>query len=175
MRPTASLPPNSAARCSRWTIAWRPRRRIAGPVEDSYAALKWVADNAKKLDVDLTRLGIKGESAGGGLAAALALLARDRGEVKLAFQHLIYPMIDDRTCVAADPHPYVGEFVWTPDHNRFGWASPSWAMSLGSRACPTAAAAAPRAEEPEQACRRPICRWGRWTCSWRRTWNTPGG
>jgi triacylglycerol lipase len=64
-----------------------------------------------------------GESAGGGLAAGLALLARDRGEHQLAFQHLIYPMIDDRTCTADDPHPFAGEFVWTPSANRFGWTS----------------------------------------------------
>jgi triacylglycerol lipase len=64
-----------------------------------------------------------GESAGGGLAAALALLARDRGEYRLAFQHLIYPMIDDRTVVASDPHPYTGEYVWTAESNAFGWAS----------------------------------------------------
>jgi triacylglycerol lipase len=64
-----------------------------------------------------------GESAGGGLAAALALLARDRREYKLAFQHLIYPMLDDRTCVTKSPHPYTGEFIWTPHNNSFGWCS----------------------------------------------------
>ncbi len=64
-----------------------------------------------------------GESAGGGLAAALALLARDRREHVLSFEHLIYPMLDDRTCVIPHPHPYAGEFVWTPQSNAFGWAS----------------------------------------------------
>jgi len=64
-----------------------------------------------------------GESAGGGLAAALALLVRDRGELKLSFQHLIYPMIDDRTCVASEPHPFTGEFLWTPHNNHFGWSA----------------------------------------------------
>ncbi len=63
------------------------------------------------------------ESAGGGLAAALALLVRDRGEFTLAFQHLIYPMLDDRTCTTKDPHPYTGEFVWTAHNNHFGWSS----------------------------------------------------
>jgi acetyl esterase/lipase len=63
-----------------------------------------------------------GESAGGGLAAALALLARDRGEYELAFQHLIYPMIDDRTCIA-NPNPFTGEFVWTSENNCFGWSA----------------------------------------------------
>jgi acetyl esterase/lipase len=53
----------------------------------------------------------------------LALLARDRGEYPLAFQHLIYPMLDDRTCVSADPHPYTGEYIWTPHNNSFGWSA----------------------------------------------------
>ena len=82
-----------------------------GPVEDCYAALQWLHANAEILGVDASRIGVKGESAGGGLAAALALLARDRGGPKLAFQHLIYPMLDDRTCVAPDPNPFVGEYV----------------------------------------------------------------
>ena len=64
-----------------------------------------------------------GESAGGGLAAALALLARDRGEMNLTFQHLIYPMLDDRTCVAPDTDPFTGEFVWTLKSNCFGWSA----------------------------------------------------
>ena len=98
-----------------------PETPHPGPVEDCYAALKWMHDQAAALGVDRTRLAVKGESAGGGLAAGLALLARDRGEVALAFQLLVYPMIDDRE--PAEPHPYVGEFVWTPRSNRFGWAS----------------------------------------------------
>ena len=63
-----------------------------------------------------------GESAGGGLAAALALLARDRGEYSIAFQHLIYPMLDDRTGTET-PHPYAGEYLWTPANNMFGWSA----------------------------------------------------
>lgn len=99
-----------------------PETPHPGPVEDCYAALEWVHANAAALDVDPARIAIGGESAGGGLAAALALLARDRGKVPVAFQLLIYPMLDDRT-VTADPHPYTGEFVWTPSANRFGWAA----------------------------------------------------
>ncbi|MDP1872775.1 alpha/beta hydrolase [Phenylobacterium sp.] len=100
-----------------------PETPFPGPVEDCYAALAWVFANAKALGVDPGRIGLMGESAGGGLAAGLALLARDRGEYHLAFQHLIYPMIDDRTCATADPHPYAGAFVWTPQANAFGWRS----------------------------------------------------
>jgi acetyl esterase/lipase len=100
-----------------------PETAHPGPVEDCYAGLKWLHDNAGTLSVDRKRIGVMGESAGGGLAAALALLARDRGEIPLAFQHLIFPMLDDRTCTHPDPHPYVGEFIWGPAQNHFGWAS----------------------------------------------------
>jgi triacylglycerol lipase len=99
-----------------------PETQFPGPVEDCYAGLAWTIANADRLGVDSTRLGVMGESAGGGLAAALALLARDRGEYRLAFQHLIYPMLDDRTCTSA-PHPYAGEFLWHAHNNRFGWTS----------------------------------------------------
>ena len=100
-----------------------PETPHPGPVEDCYAALGWVVAHAGELKIDTARLGLMGESAGGGLAAALALLVRDRGEYRLAFQHLIYPMLDDRTCTHDDPHPYAGEFVWTPEANLYGWTS----------------------------------------------------
>jgi triacylglycerol lipase len=74
------------------------------------------------LGIDPARIAVEGESAGAGLAAALTLLARDRGEFAIIHQHLIYPMLDDRTCVA-ETHPYAGEFVWTPESNLFGWSS----------------------------------------------------
>ncbi len=94
-----------------------------GPLRDCYAALAWLHGNAGPLGVDAARIGVKGESAGGGLAAALALYARDQGGPGLAFQHLIYPMIDDRTCTNPDPHPFTGEFTWTPAKNAYGWSS----------------------------------------------------
>ncbi len=100
-----------------------PETRAPGAVEDAYAGLAWTMAQAGELGVDAARVGVMGESAGGGLAAALALLARDRGEHALAFQHLIYPMLDDRTCTLADPHPFVGEFIWTRAANLFGWKS----------------------------------------------------
>jgi acetyl esterase/lipase len=98
-----------------------PETRHPGPVEDCYAALEWLHTNAAGLGVDPARIAIGGESAGGGLTAALALLARDRGAIPVVFQLLIYPMIDDRTVTRAEPHPFTGEFVWTADSNRFGW------------------------------------------------------
>jgi triacylglycerol lipase len=114
-----------AARCVVVSVDYRlaPETPHPGPIEDCYAALKWLYTKADALRVDRTRIAVSGESAGGGLAAALALLARDRGEVPLLFQRLIYPMIDDRTAVRTDPHPFAGEFLWTPSANHFGWSS----------------------------------------------------
>lgn len=99
-----------------------PETTFPGNLDDCYAALAWMMGEADALGIDPDRLGVMGESAGGGLAAALALLARDRGEYRLAFQHLIYPMLDDRTCVR-DPHPHAGEFIWHRANNHFGWSS----------------------------------------------------
>jgi acetyl esterase/lipase len=101
-----------------------PEHPIPEPLEDAYAALAWVHESAPELGVDTTRIGIGGESAGGGLAAALAILARDRGDYAICHQHLTYPMLDDRTGTDEAPgDPLVGEFVWTRASNRFGWAS----------------------------------------------------
>jgi acetyl esterase/lipase len=109
-------------RCLGVSIEYRlaPETPYPGPLEDCYAALRWVHANASGLDVDPDRIGIGGISAGGGLAAALALLARDRGEVPVAFQCLLYPMIDDRLANAS--HDWEVP-VWPPSCNRFGWAS----------------------------------------------------
>ena len=100
-----------------------PETPHPGPVEDAYTALKWLHAEADALRVDRSRLAVGGESAGGGMAASLALLTRDRGEVSLIFQLLIYPMLDDRTGSLARAQPVGGEFVWTPAHNRFAWAA----------------------------------------------------
>jgi triacylglycerol lipase len=98
-----------------------PETPWPGALEDCYAALCWMHDNAGELGIDPTRIAIAGESAGGGHAAALAIHARDKGGPPICLQVLDAPMIDDRTGTSADPHPHVGHFVWTPDKNRFGW------------------------------------------------------
>lgn len=110
--------------CVLVTVDYRlaPETVFPGAIEDCYAGLGWTFANAADLGVDPARIGVMGESAGGGLAASLALMARDRGEYTLAFQHLTYPMIDDRTC-ARPPHPYAGEFIWHAANNRFGWSA----------------------------------------------------
>jgi len=109
--------------CAVVSVEYRlaPETPFPGPIEDCYAGLAWLFGHAAELGLDPSRIGVMGESAGGGLAAALALLVRDRGEYRLAFQHLIYPMLDDRTGTSSEPHPYVGDYVWTAAKNRFGW------------------------------------------------------
>ena len=136
----------AATGCPVVSVSYRlaPETAHPGPVEDCYAALTWLHGNAAVLNVDPARIGIMGESAGGGLAAALSLLARDRGEYPIAFQQLIYPMIDDRTCTR-DGHGCTGEFIWTPHNNRFGWSSLLGHEPGGDGVSPYAAAA--RAED----------------------------
>jgi triacylglycerol lipase len=100
-----------------------PETPFPGPQEDNYGALLWLVDHAPELGVDPARIVVMGASAGGGLAASLALMARDRGGPKLAGQVLIYPMLDWRTGGDDDPYRnrHTGEFVWTREKNRFGW------------------------------------------------------
>ena len=100
-----------------------PEAPFPGALEDSYAALKWLHANANSLGADPKRIAIMGESAGGGLAATLTIAARDRGEVPIIFQLLIYPMLDDRTGSTKDPAPQIGRFIWSRQSNRFGWSS----------------------------------------------------
>ena len=80
----------------------RPESPHPAPLEDIYSVFAWLHANAGQLGLDPACIGIKGESGGGGFAAAAALYARDRQGPKFAFQHLIYPMIDDRTAVRKD-------------------------------------------------------------------------
>jgi acetyl esterase/lipase len=100
-----------------------PETRAPGSVEDCYAALRWLHGTAAELRIDPSRIAIGGESAGGGLAAALALLARDRGEIPICFQNLVYPMLDDRTAALVKTNPHTGHHLWTHDSNRFGWTA----------------------------------------------------
>jgi acetyl esterase/lipase len=96
-----------------------PQHPYPAGLEDCYAALKWLAALPT---VDPSRVAIGGASAGGGLAAALALLARDRGEVPVVAQLLVYPMLDDRT-VHREGLDNPRHRLWTQYSNQFGWAS----------------------------------------------------
>jgi acetyl esterase/lipase len=100
-----------------------PETRYPGALEDNYAALKWVYAHAAELGVDPSRIAVGGASAGGGHAATLAIHARDRKEVPLIFQLLIYPELDDRTGITLSVPPAIGRFVWTVQSNRLAWNS----------------------------------------------------
>lgn len=97
-----------------------PEHPYPAPVEDCYAGLRWVKEHGADIGVDTARVGIGGPSGGGGLAAALGLLVRDRKQFDIDYQLLIYPMIDDtRTSVTANWDVP----VWDPKSNEFGWSS----------------------------------------------------
>lgn len=115
-----------------------PETRFPGSLEDNYAALRWLHANADELGVDRERIGLLGESAGGGHVAALAIAARDRGEVPIALQVMIYPMLDDRTGSTRRVPAHLGAYVWDAAANRFGWSS-LLGVPAGSHAVPRGA------------------------------------
>lgn len=96
-----------------------PEHPYPAALDDCYEALKWLSRHP---DVDPARMAVAGASAGGGLAAALALTARDRAEISLAAQLLIYPMLDDRTGLHADPDA-AKRRLWNGVSNRLGWSA----------------------------------------------------
>lgn len=97
-----------------------PERPYPGPLEDCYTALRWTHEHADELGIVPGRVGIGGASAGGNQAAGLALLARDRGEVSVELQALIYPMLDDRMITASSGWDVP---IWPPSSNDFGWSA----------------------------------------------------
>ena len=99
-----------------------PRHPFPAALHDCLAAFKWFHASARQLGVDGARIAIGGASAGGGLAAALVQLVRDRREEACAFQLLTYPMLEDRTSqqIAPDDNDHL---VWSKRSNRFGWKS----------------------------------------------------
>jgi acetyl esterase/lipase len=92
------------------------------PLDDCYSGLAWLFGSAADLGVDPERIAIGGGSAGAGLAAGLALMARDRGEFRPCFQLLKYPMIDDRNETPSS-HAIVDLRVWNRSANLVGWSS----------------------------------------------------
>ena len=99
-----------------------PKYPFPAPLDDCYAALKWIKSHADELNIDPKRIVVGGNSAGSGLAAALAQLAFDRKEIEIAFQLLIYPMLDDRTVLRTDIDDS-NNVAWNHPSNRFGWES----------------------------------------------------
>jgi acetyl esterase/lipase len=100
-----------------------PETHFPGSLEDNYTALRWLYKNSDELGVDRKRIAIGGESAGGTHATLLAMAARDRREIPILFQLLIYPALDDRTGSTRQPSSYTGQFVWNAGSNRFAWTS----------------------------------------------------
>ena len=98
-----------------------PETPYPGPLEDCYRGLGWTFEHADELGIDPGCIGVMGVSAGGGLAAALCLLARDRGEVNVAFQLLDQPMLDDRQTTPSSRETNLA--VWSRNSNTFGWRS----------------------------------------------------
>lgn len=121
-----------------------PEYPAPAAIHDSFAVLAWLHEQAVALGIDPQRIAIGGESAGGGLAASLALFTRDDERYPICFQLLTYPMIDDRTGKPDHPgDPLTGEFVWTRERNQLGWS-----YYLGGEE-PSAPAVAARADALE--------------------------
>jgi acetyl esterase/lipase len=114
-----------------------PEHPFPVPLNDCHDALVWLA---RQVHIDGSRLAIGGASAGGGLAAGLALLAAERGEVAPAFQLLAYPMLDDRTGTRTDLDESSYR-LWNNKSNRFGWQSyagyPSGSDQISDLAAPS--------------------------------------
>jgi acetyl esterase/lipase len=121
-----------------------PASHAPSQLDDCYAALRWLVEGADDLGIDTERIAVGGASAGGGLAAGLVLLAHDRAAPGVAFQLLVYPMIDDRTVLRDEP-AVRGVRVWTPASNRYGWTS-YLGMAPGSAEVSDYAAPARRAD-----------------------------
>lgn len=125
------------------TVDYRlaPERPYPTPLNDCYHALTWLHLHGPQLNVDVSRIGVLGESAGGGLAAALTLLARDRSlHPPLAKQILIYPMLDDRNIITKDLE-LIPSLTHNWDDNMLGWAAYLGSDIVGSSR--TSAYAAP--------------------------------
>lgn len=117
-----------------------PETPHPGPVEDCYAGLVWTAEHAGELGIDPSRIVVAGASAGGGLTAALALMARDRGGPELLGQVLIYPMLDDRNDTPSAIQ-MAGLGVWDRVSNETGWTALLGAARGGPDVSPYAAPA----------------------------------
>lgn len=114
-----------------------PEHPFPAPLDDCYTALQWLA---RQPDIDPARIAIGGQSAGAGLAAALALLARERGEIRPVLQLLSYPMLDDRTTTRTGIDPRRLR-IWSPASNLFGWHSYLGPAAADGKVSPLAAPA----------------------------------
>lgn len=135
-----------AVGCAVASVEYRlaPETVFPGGLDDCYAALVWLHGKAAELGLDPTRIAIRGESAGGGVAAGLAIMARDMGGPAICFQLLVYPMLDDRTVNAVE-NRFTGQLIWDRPSNRYAWES--WlGMAPGTEHVPPLAAPARTAD-----------------------------
>jgi acetyl esterase/lipase len=98
-----------------------PERPFPAGLDDCTAALRWLHDSAGELGVEPARVAVGGASAGGGLAATLVQRAHDE-DLPVAFQLLVYPMLDDRTVLRRE-HAGRGRLIWTPRSNAYAWTA----------------------------------------------------
>jgi acetyl esterase/lipase len=133
------------------TVDYRlaPETPFPGPLEDAYAALRWTFAHCAEIGGDPARIAIQGESAGGGLAAMLAIATRDRGEVPLVHQSLVYPMLDDRTGGERQVAPPIGTLAWTAPLNQVAWGA-FLGKAEGSKATPPAGSVPARVSDLRQ-------------------------
>ena len=123
-----------------------PETKFPGPVEDCYSATSWLAEHAGEIGADPGRVAVSGDSAGGNLAAAVALMARDRGGPRLAYQLLIYPVIAPAEDTAFESYSdnadgylltrggmeaFWRHYLSDPADGRNPYASPLYAEDLG--------------------------------------------
>jgi acetyl esterase/lipase len=106
------------------SVDYRLAPEVAGTtlVEDAYAGLVWVVEHADELGIDTERIVVAGTSAGGGIAAGVTLMARDRGGPTVSAQMLICPMLDHRGNTTSS-HQYTGGSVWPKETNEFAWSA----------------------------------------------------
>jgi len=148
-----------------------PEHPYPAPLDDCEAGLRWLDHEAEALGIDRTRVGLGGGSAGAGLAAGLALLARDRGEIALAYQHLVYPMLDDRNETASS-HAILDSRVWNRTCNHVGAGTPTSGASPAPRT--SRCTRRPQGLRISPACRRRTSASAAWISSSTRTSRTRG-
>lgn len=117
-----------------------PEHPYPAAIDDCFAALQWMHDAASELGIDQTRLAIGGVSAGGGLAASLAIRVREQANFSIVLQALLYPMLDDRN-VPQQGKPSQPAIIWTQENNHDGWRA-YLGDAFGQAGIPATAAAA---------------------------------
>lgn len=119
-----------------------PEHPYPAAVEDCYATLLWMMNESNPLNIHAERVAVAGSSAGGGLAAAVCLMARDKGGPAIAFQMLLYPMIDDRNITPSSHEITSRNAIWNRSNN-----IAAWKMYLGEHASEVPPYAAPTRED----------------------------